>query len=504
MKYRLLLFGICLGACAASAQTVFVWDQNYNDLNPERDQTSMVAGASAVLATISDGVDPVTFSGVTALVLRVIRMEDAHTNHVLYADRTNSPGLVHWSIPPLTAQRYRFVGTAYGATETNDIVDRWVTATNTPVGSGGSTSLTITNADPIAISNTTAVGAPDGYMPAVSNGAIVLGPPPAGGNGGGIQSINGDTNAAQLIVGNSPIVVTNIGGTTFIGWQEYDGGFVINPGTNYTRLYFSGSVTQQIVFSGTGTVALTGWAGAGFGTTYGGSAGLTQTLLDFTNGMYLDVLIPDGGQGLTGTPAITDSAFPNGGRGVGRQCASGGGGAFVIYAGGRTDVVMVAGGGAGGNTSGATYGGFGGGETGGDGAGSRRGYGGSQTNGGALASQTGTMLYTNTVGSHLRGGDAGCATQAQAAVTCNATGGGDGWQGGSGGYAASGEASSGGAGAGYWNPLFCKWGTTIRGGFAAPAGTEIPGYVAGVGVPGGTLNSTRSGTGLLIISIITQ
>jgi hypothetical protein len=145
MKYRLLLCGLCLAACTASAQTVFVWGQNYHDLNPERDQTSMVAGASAVLATISDGVGPMTFGGVTALVLRVIRMEDAHTNYVVYADRTNSPGLVHWSIPPLTAQRYRFVGTAYGATETNDIVDRWVTATNTPVGSGGSTSLTITN-----------------------------------------------------------------------------------------------------------------------------------------------------------------------------------------------------------------------------------------------------------------------------------------------------------------------------------------------------------------------
>lgn len=346
------------------------------------------------------------------------------------------------------------------------------------------------------------------YAPPTTNAGVVTIPIPTNAGGGSSSvSINGHTGTSFTVQGMFPVMVTNSGGTIYVGWYTFDGILVIPFGTNTTVINYSGSITQQYVVGvAKSNVLVTLWGAAGASqlASFGGAGGFAQVSLPVTNGAILDCIVGQGGQAITGTPWVTDRAFPNGGRGAGRQ-ANGGGGRSEVRLG--TNIIAIAGGGGGSHI--ITYsGGGGGGTTGGDAQGSaagKMGLGGSQTNGGAIASTSGVILYTNTAGSYLQGGDGGCTTNiALAATTGNGAGGGDGYYGGSGGFASSSEFSGGGAGSGYWNPSFCSWGITIRGDVgttANPPGTELSGYVAGVGVPGGSHPSTRAGNGLILVTV---
>jgi hypothetical protein len=145
---RFLVSLLLLVAVSAKAQTIFVVTNNYNDLNPERDALAMGVGGLRLTAAITDGADPLSFTGMSSAVLRVVSRIDGYTNHSLAAAQTNAPGTLRWIVPTLAAGEYRLQSTVVYPGESFHIFDRWLSVTTAPAANCPDVSIgatTITN-----------------------------------------------------------------------------------------------------------------------------------------------------------------------------------------------------------------------------------------------------------------------------------------------------------------------------------------------------------------------
>lgn len=302
---------------------------------------------------------------------------------------------------------------------------------------------------------------------------------------GGITSINGATGAAHSIVGVYPVVVTNVGATTYVSWGIDGSVIIIPPALNTAQvIQAAGSVTQTFVV-GVGVTQLyatiTGAAGGGASGSYGGAGGGTWAYGPVTGGETLDLIAGLGGVISASGTNNAPGGWPYGGDGVHTNFGVGSGGGLVGLKRG-TNWLVIAGSG-GGAAQGGPNGGSGGGATGASGTGS-------SGTPGQGASQS-TPGITN--GAFLVGG-AGVISASGSARA--AGGGGAGFYGGGGALANSGGLLSGGGGAGYINTAAGWVGITTRGAATTPPFQDDPLYVSGKGV---SAINTSGGDGLIIL-----
>jgi hypothetical protein len=138
----------CLAlACVASAQTIMVTTNNYNDLNPERDAVSGPEGSFRITHTVTDGASPQSFEFLEGEIkLRVVNQADLFTNSFATAFVTNDPGTVRWTVTNLQAGTYSLDSDVVIGGDTVKIFWRYLTVTqacNPCAGSG--VTITITN-----------------------------------------------------------------------------------------------------------------------------------------------------------------------------------------------------------------------------------------------------------------------------------------------------------------------------------------------------------------------
>lgn len=485
--YILIWFGLAL---TASAQSVLVATNNYNDLNPDRDAQSIAAGTLRLTLTVTDGAAPMSFSNVAPVRLVIRDIRDDYTNQTVNASLTNSAaGVVRWASGVISAGSYETYCDVQVESETRRIWWSYLVVTNAAT-SGGSIQPVPTNINlgPITIDNTTintgivgvAVTTNDAPAGVTTNedGIATINIPPGG--GGGIASI----------VGMSPIVVTNDGETTYIGFNTLSGYLIVPPvATNYQQIgYVANTAQTYVVGASVTTLYVSAWgAGGGAGSTLSGNGagagGLTYGALSVTGGMVLTIEVPEGGYFAEPTNnSLSGIAWPDGGSGAGTNLygAGGGGGSLRIWH--ETNLVLVAGGGGGGLSNMA--GGGGGGTSGGDGS----------ANGASLAAGTGGNQSSGGVtnGAYLTGGSATAGT-----VNRGISGGGGGYYGGGAAYWVSAGAhyASGGGGSGWYNPIYFAVAVTVRSGYGANvAGIDDPLFGSGWAA-GGDTASERGGNG---------
>ena len=334
-----------------------------------------------------------------------------------------------------------------------------------------------------------------------------------------LTSFNGSTGDVQ-IVGGDGVSVTETNGVVTVSLVDPDA--IPSVGTN--RIYFrcTGYTNYWTVPEDITKISVWMWGGAGGEADAdtnpcGAPSGFTFFSMNVTPLDILTVVTGCGGGSEAGdsdnsTLTITEGGFPNGGIGVGNGLYVGGGGggsSSIWYS--NTLVAVAGGGGGGGEQFGGQRGegGNGGGLSGADGNGGSGGFGGgrgTQTEGGSTYDSSSlTLLWTNTPGSYLLGGDGGI--QVSAAYAIIGAGGGGGYYGGGGGFATSANSrqGGGGGGSGYINESMVLAGfLTLRSpSRTSVVGSELPEYIAGVGLPINTTSAGRGNTdgrtGLIVI-----
>jgi len=390
------------------------------------------------------------------------------------------------------------------------ISDDWITiyercddcATNDG-GGGGSVSVIVSNSTYVQ----TRIQSTNAGLTVVDQGGTnyLLGLSGDLGGGSGNITLEGHLSNAFDFVYQYPLVGSNIGNTIFFGYASLGGIIIVPPVTNSAVLQYISPTTQLfVVGAGVTQVFISAWGGGGggggSGAGAGGGGGYSYTPFPVTNGAVLTVLVGQGGF-YGNTPLalnVTARPYGEGGSGVSytNSRAGAGGGYSAVFS--STNIIIVGGGGGGGGGSGAGGGGGGGGVSGGAGVSGGlnhfAGSGGTQTEGGILiGSSSVPLMWTNTAGAYLMGGDGGLTTNMVARA---AGGGGGGFYGGAGalgGIVASGSGAGGGAGSGY---VYSPAGITVRAGGVNPPGQDDPLYVTGCGV-GATV--TNGGNGLVVI-----
>jgi len=97
MVTRLLII-ILLTAASANAQTVFRFDNNVSDLNPERDAFTATAGVIRITADINNGAGPLDLStAALPITLLVTHRTDGWTSPIVSAlDTVPTNGIIRW------------------------------------------------------------------------------------------------------------------------------------------------------------------------------------------------------------------------------------------------------------------------------------------------------------------------------------------------------------------------------------------------------------------------
>jgi hypothetical protein len=495
----------CLApAFVASAQTILVTTNNYNDLNPERDAVSGPEGSFRITHTVTDGSSPQSFEFLEGEIkLRVVNQADLFTNSFATAFVTNDPGTVRWTVTNLTAGTYSLDSDVVIGGDTVKIFWRYLTVTQacttcTESGGSGSVSLSTT----VNVYNVVSAGPTN--INGITGGTLTIDT-----LGYGLRTVtNGNTITLVSDLAYPSPGVAQLFQTD--GVSNYWGALSTpapSPafGTNVYK-WSTPLVTNTWLLPSTQTL-LRAWAASGGG--YSCPGGYGECIPRLPVGTPIKMLVGKGGN--SGSVAWSSHGYPYGGRGQAAGFNSdrlSGGGATIAWIGDEpsvdlTNVLFVIGASGGGN--GTTLANGAGAPGGGFYYGAQDAYDASNTNTfpgyGAWALDifgTGAMPGSNSFGHASANGGllaGGWAYPYPDGVGTNTSdqlgGGGGGMQGGGAAVKATGTAAisggiqGGGGGLTWFNTNLVHSAKTFRGPTAAggePVAADTPSYTAGAGV----------------------
>lgn len=242
-------------------QIVFITENNYNDLNPSRDQLSGTPGTYRIHHAITDGAAPVDLTSVLAVRLRVIDLQGSFTNFPsINATYTNTPGMVVWQIPSLNARKWQLIGDMLyifeGNVATQRVFNRYLDVTNVPPVGAAVINMTNTFETSVVITNTVHSMSLVPFIP--SNGSIGLVSHPWGeihAVTGTFAALNiGDLNVEGSVTAADTGAVKLVG-SVMTGPLTNEAGF-FGDGSGLTNLNITGGGVgyTNLTSSGTGNV----------------------------------------------------------------------------------------------------------------------------------------------------------------------------------------------------------------------------------------------------------